>query len=197
VLQEKRHLYIERSCMKKYFKLGLGLLIPILLVLQVLVWAYNFFYNITIEYLPETIEYQWWFVVIALLAAVIFVFIIGLLFSLFAPLRWMKQRFDKHVINRIPVVNKIYNFGKDISDSFISDIKEDGDLQVVEVDFGGMKMLGVLTDPKNNIVFVLSSPSPLTGFTFKTEKYTKLDISFMDAVQINTSLGRINGHKWK
>jgi uncharacterized membrane protein len=100
-------------------------------------------------------------------------------------------------MNRIPIVNKVYNFGKDISDSFISDIKEDGDLQVVEVDFGGIKMLGVLTDPVNDIVFVLSSPSPLTGFTFKTKHYKKLDISFMDAVQINTSLGRINGKRWK
>jgi len=183
--------------MKKYFKLGLGLLVPILLVIQVLVWAYNFFYNITIEYLPTSIEYQWWFVVIALFSALIFVLLIGVLFSFVAPLQWIKHQFDKNIINRIPVVNKIYNFGKDISDSFISDIKEDGDLQVVEVDFGGVKMLGVLTDPKNNIVFVLSSPSPLTGFTFKTEKFKKLDISFMDAVQINTSLGRINGHKWK
>ena len=67
----------------------------------------------------------------------------------------------------------------------------------MEVDFDGMCMLGVLTDPKNDIVFVLSSPSPLTGFTFKTKKYRKLDITFMDAVQINTSLGRINGSKWK
>lgn len=183
--------------MKRYFKLGLGLLIPILLVIQVLVWSYNFFYSLTIDYLPDTIEYQWWFVLIALGAAVMFVFVIGLLFSFIAPLRWIKQRFDQHIINRIPVVNKIYNFGKDISDSFISDIKEDGDLQVVEVDFGGIKMLGVLTDPVNHIVFVLSSPSPLTGFTFKTENYKKLDISFMDAVQINTSLGRINGQKWK
>ena len=183
--------------MKRYFKLGLGLLVPILLVFQVLVWTYNFFYNVIIEYLPTSIEFRWWFVVILIVALLVFIFFIGVVFSFIAPLRWIKTRFDTHVINRIPVVNKIYNFGKDISDSFISDIKQDGDLQVVEVDFGGVKMLGVLTDAKNNIVFVLSSPSPLTGFTFKTENYKKLEMSFMDAVQVNTSLGRINGGKWK
>lgn len=183
--------------MKKYFKLGLGLLIPILLVIQVLVWGYGFLHNLIIQYLPSNIEYRWYFVFIAIFGILAIVYLIGFIFSFIAPIRWLKHRVDKHIIDRIPIVNKVYNFGKDISDSFITDIKEDGDLQVVEVDFGVVKMLGVLTDPVNDIVFVLSSPSPLTGFTFKTKNYKKLDMSFMDAVQINTSLGRINGKRWK
>lgn len=183
--------------MKKYFKLGLGLLIPFLLVVQVLVWGYEFLHNLITKYLPSSIEFEWYFVILAIFSIFVIIYLIGFLFSFIAPIRWLKHRIDAHIINKIPIVNKVYNFGKDISDSFVSDIKEDGDLQVVEVDFDGMCMLGVLTDPKNDIVFVLSSPSPLTGFTFKTKKYRKLDITFMDAVQINTSLGRINGSKWK
>jgi hypothetical protein len=56
--------------------------------------------------------------------------------------------------------------------------------------------LGVLTDKKNSIGFIISAPSPLTGVVLKLPNYKILDISFMDAVKINTSLGRINGDKW-
>jgi uncharacterized membrane protein len=183
--------------MKKFFKIGLSIIIPFLLVIQIFYWFYNFVYNIIIDYLPYNMEYQWWYAIIAVLGVLIVITIIGMIFNLIAPIRWLKNRFDKYIVDRIPVVNKIYNFGKDISDSFISDIKEDGDLKVVEIDFGPVKMLGVLTDPKNNLVFIFSSPSPLTGFVFKTNNYKITNINFLDAVKINASLGKTNGNLWK
>ena len=61
-----------------------------------------------------------------------------------------------------------------------------------------MKSLGVLTDEKNGLGFLLSAPSPVTGYVFKISsyKYKKLDMTFMEAVKINTSLGKIGGEKW-
>ena len=159
--------------------------------------VYNLFVNLTRAILPDTMTYAWWYPFVVLVAIVLAILIIGAIFKLITPLKWVKDKVEKYIINRIPIVNKIYNFGKDISDSFITDIKEDGDLQVIEINFGGFKMLGVLTDEKNKLGFILSAPSPLTGVVMKLPNYKKLDITFIDAVQINTSLGRINGDKWK
>ena len=183
--------------MKKIFKYGLGLLLPIALVAQVIWWIYNLFANLTKSILPVTMSYEWWYPCVVLVGIIVAIFLIGLLFKIITPLKWLKDKFDKYIINHIPVVNKIYGFGREVSDSFITDIKEDGDLQVVEVAFGGFKLLGVLTDERNSLGFILSAPSPLTGVVMKLPNYKKLDITFLDAVQINTSLGRINGSKWK
>jgi uncharacterized membrane protein len=183
--------------MKKHFRLGLGLLVPVLLVAQVLMWGYGFIHNLIIQYLPDGIEFKWYFVLLAILIVLVFIYIVGIIFSFIKPIAWIKHKIDKHIIDRIPVVNKIYSFGKDLSDSFITDIKEDGNLQVVEVNLGYINILGVLTDAENDIVFIFSSPSPLTGFVLKTKNYKLLDINFLDAVKINASLGKTNGKLWK
>jgi uncharacterized membrane protein len=183
--------------MKRFFKIGLSIIIPFLLVIQIFYWFYNFVYNIIIDYLPHNMEYQWWYAIIAVLGVLIVITIIGMIFNLIAPIRWLKNRFDKYIVDRIPIVNKIYNFGKDISDSFISDIKEDGDLKVVEVMFAGQMSLGVLTDESNDIVFVPTAPNPLNGFIMKTKDYKKMDMSFTDLIQSLASLGKVNGSKWK
>lgn len=183
--------------MKKYFKAGLALLIPLALVYQVLMWIYKFSEGIVLGLIPEWLEYEWWYTLVAILGVFIIILFIGIIFSWVKPIKWIKNKIDKYILHKIPIVSTIYKFGTEVSDSFVSDIKEDGDMQMVEVDFGTVKMMGVLTDPKNDIVFVISAPSPLTGFVMKTKNYTFLDMKFMDAVKINTSLGRINGDKWK
>lgn len=181
---------------KNTFKYGLGLLIPIALVLALVVWLYNEFTDLTLLILPDTLEFQWWFPLVVLLSIIIVIFIIGFIFKYITPIRWVKNKIERYIIKKIPIINKVYDFGTELSDSFISDIKENGDMQVVEVSFGGFKMLGVLTDEKNSLGFILSAPSPLTGVVMKLPNWEKLNMSFIDAVKINTSLGRINGDRW-
>lgn len=183
--------------MKKFFKVGLSLLIPFALVSQVLWWVYGVFSNIVKQIMPTSMGYLWWYPIAFIVAIFIAIVIIGFIFSFLKPLKWLKHKLEKYILNKIPVVNKIYNFGKDISDSFISDIKEDGDLQVVELMFSGQKSLGVLTDEKNGIIFVPTAPNPLNGFIVKTIKYIKVEMTFVELVQSLASLGRINGSKWK
>jgi len=183
--------------MKKYFRLGLGLLVPILLVAQVLIWGYGFIHNLIVSYLPSEIEFQWYFVFLAILITIVFIYIVGIIFSFIKPIAWIKHRVEKYIIDKIPIVNKVYGFGKDISDSFITDIKEDGNLKVVEVMFAGQLSLGILTDEKHNIVFVPTAPNPLNGFVMKTDEYKVTDISFTSFIQILASLGKTNGKLWK
>lgn len=183
--------------MKKFFKIGLSLIIPIALVAQIVWWIYGLFDNLVRQFLPSTMEYHWWFAFIFILGLVILIILIGFIFSFISPLRWAKHKVEKYVIKKIPVIKNIYEFGEDISDSFLTDIKEDGDLQVIEVDMGGFKLLGVLTDEKNSLGFILSAPSPLTGVVLKLPNWRKLEMTFVDAVKINTSLGKVNGGQWK
>jgi uncharacterized membrane protein len=183
--------------MKKHFRLGLGLLVPVLLVAQVLMWGYGFIHDLIIQYLPDGIEFKWYFVFLAILIVLVFIYIVGIIFSFIKPIAWIKHKIDKHIIDRIPVVNKIYSFGKDLSDSFITDIKEDGNLQVVEIIFAGHPSLGVLTDEKHDIIFVPTAPNPLNGYLLKTKEYKKIDMSFIELIQSLASLGKTNGKLWK
>lgn len=180
----------------KYFKTGLALIVPVALTAQVFWWLFKAIQN-TIEIFIPSEAFQWWYVPTSIILLSIVIFILGLIFTYIRPLAWIKDKVDHYIISKIPFINKVYAFGKEISDSFITDINNDGDLQVVEVHLSEyISCLGVLTDPKNNIIMVLSAPSPLTGWVLKTKAYKKLDITFMEAVQINTSLGRLGGDKW-
>ncbi len=181
--------------MKKYFKIGIGTIIPTALVFMVLNWLYGWIDSIVVMILPNTMEYQWWYVFPFIVAIVILVFIIGVGFSFIRPIRWGKKQFEK-VVKRVPVVGAIYKFGNEIVDSFVTDVNEDGDLQVIEIEFGGLLSLGVLTDEEHSLGFLLSAPSPVTGYVFKLPNYRKLDMTFMEAVKINTSLGKIGGFAW-
>lgn len=183
--------------MKKFFKYGIGVLLPFALVAQIFWWLFGVFESFTLSILPASMQYHWWYSLVVVAAIIVAIFIIGVLFSTLAPLRWIKEKIERYIINNIPGVNKIYKFGKEVSDSFISDIKEDGDLVVVEVMFAGQKSLGALTDVKNNIVFIPTAPNPLNGFLVKTEDYVILNMTFMELVQALASLGKVNGSGWR
>ena len=181
--------------MKRYFKVGIATIVPLLLVAQVFIWVFNFS-KTSIESVVGR-ELPYYFVLLGIVIILFIVLLIGLVFTHIDYAKRIKKGVERKIINHIPVAKTVYSFGNDIVDTFITDIKDDGDLVVIEIDFGGFKALGVLTDPKNNLGFIISAPSPLTGVVMKLPNYRKLDMSFMDAVKINTSLGRINGDAWK
>jgi uncharacterized membrane protein len=123
------------------------------------------------------------------------VFFLGYATTHFKLFKRVKTYIEKKWISRIPFIGTIYSFGADVVNTFTNDVK-DNDMIVVEVDFGGFKALGVLTDKENSIGFLISAPSPLTGVVLKLPNYKILDLTFVEAVKINSSLGRIGGDKW-
>jgi uncharacterized membrane protein len=180
---------------KEYLKYGLSIILPAGLVFAVGYFVYKqanlIFGKLSIGNIPG-----WTVPILGLIAIFLLILTLGVIFKNLKVLRWIKSGVEKYIINNVPILNKIYNFGKEITDTFIADVKEDGDMTVVEVTMGTMKMMGLLTDVKNDLVFVVSAPSPLTGFVIKTKNYRILDMSYIDLIQINTSLGRISGSKW-
>jgi len=180
--------------MKRYFKVGIGTIIPIALVAQVILWLVSFVQNNVLAYFgPEIALWQMAAIIAGLLMSIV---LLGVIFTHINFVKRWKKRIESSVIEKIPGIKTVYSFGRELVDTFITDIKEDGDFTVIEVDLGGFKALGVLTDPKNSLGFIISAPSPLTGIVMKLPNYKILDMTFADAVKINTSLGRLNGSKW-
>lgn len=181
--------------MKRYFRIGLGVIIPVALVLQIGLWLVtvtNGFFNALLG-----IELTWWGVIASLIITVVLIAILGFVVLHSKLVRNTKAWVEKQLIDKLPIVRPIYNFGKEVVETFGGDLKQEKDLQVIEVDFGGFKALGVLTDEENSVGFLLSAPSPLTGVVFKLPNYKKLDMTFLEAAKINTSLGRVGSDRWK
>ena len=180
----------------KIFKYGLGLLIPIALVGALLYWLYDRFKVITLMLLPQSFEYHWYFPIVVLFGMVLSIFVVGLIFKYITPLRYIKDKFEQYVINNIPLVNKVYAFGKEFADGFVADVKENGDLTVVQVNFAGQPSLGLLTDVRYNIIFVATAPNPLNGFVLRTSDYKIVDMTPVEYFKLLGSLGRVGGNKW-
>ena len=182
--------------MKKYFKNGIGVLIPISLVFIVFSQLYDFINKIVLFLLPNSLQYQWWFVFPLLIAVVIIILLIGLIFSHIEIVKWFKKKFD-NIVNKIPLVGTVYKFGIELVDNFIVDIKQNGEKLVVEIVHGGQKRIGLLSNEEMKIVFVPSWPNPLNGNGFKVNEYKVLGkMKMKDFLKLVGSLGTIGGEKW-
>lgn len=187
-----------KKLLGKYFKIGIGILIPFAIVFGVLNWLYGIFSNIVISLLPSSLTYEWWYVIAFVIGLAIVIFLIGWIFSSFKIVRWIKKKFDK-LVNRVPLVGKIYDFGLELVDSFIADAKADGEVIIIES--GEMcktdgLMIGILADKKNNLITLPTVPNPSNGFLIKTTNYNILGTVIGDALKILTSMGRLGGDKW-
>lgn len=183
--------------MKKYFKHGIALLLPIALVSWIVWWIYDKANQLVFIFAPQSWGSEWWYPLVAIVGVVFSILLIGLIFSFIKPLSWLLHKTEKWIINQIPVINKIYGFGKEVADGFISDVKNDGEMEVVEVMFAGQPSLGLLTDKENGIVFVATCPNPLNGFIVRTTDYTNVDMTPVEYFKILGSLGKVGGNKWK
>lgn len=182
--------------MKKYFKKGLGAIIPISLVIGFVFWLYGVFKGIVVNVLPNSLAYQWWFVLVLILAITVVIFLLGLLVSLLKPikpLRWLKKWFDR-IIEKVPIIGSIYKFGVEIAQKLLGEYKN---WRVVEVEWGGLKTLALLANEEYKLVLIATSPSPASGFLFKVDDYKETDIETVDYLKILASLAKINAHLWK
>lgn len=180
--------------MKRYFKVGIATILPIVFSAQILVWLYNLAKNAIEGYMGDVVPM--YAVLLSVITLILSILLLGLIFTHVSIVKKAKRFIEVKIISKIPFVHQIYNFGNEIGQTFAADIKDEA-LTVIEVAIGDFKALGVLTDKKNDIGFLISAPSPLTGVVLKLPNYKVLDMTFVDAVKINTSLGRIGGQKWQ
>ena len=105
-------------------------------------------------------------------------------------MRWFKRQFDR-LVNKVPVVNKIYSFGLEISDALIEDGKFDGQIRVVNVTYAGLLTKGLLTNAQKDHVFVATAPNPMNGFVFITKDYEITNETMEEYLKFLTSLGKL------
>jgi len=182
--------------LSKYLKVGIGILTPFILVFMVLSWLYNSVSGVVIKLLPSTLSYEWWYVFVFIVGILIVILLLGVMFSQFKLVKWFKKKIDK-LINRVPLLNKIYNFGLELADSFLADTKDDGEIIIVEVETAMGKMLGMLTDPINNIITIPTTPNPTNGFLIQREDYKVVDLTIGEFLKIVGSMGKLGGVRWK
>ena len=187
-----------KKVLGKYFKIGIGTLIPFVIVFYVLNLIYNLFNGVVLTLLPSSISYQWWFVFPVIIGLVIIIELIGFILSFFKLAKWSKKKFDK-LVDKVPFVGKLYNFGLELVDSFIADTKGDGEVIIIES--GEMcktdgVMIGVLMDKEHNIINLPTAPNPSNGFLIKTTNYNILGTVIGEMLKIVTSMGKLGGDKW-
>lgn len=182
----------------KYFKIGIGILVPFAIVFFVINWLYGTFSNIVISLLPSSMQYEWYYVIVFIVGLAVVIFLIGWIFSSFKIVKWIKKKFEK-LVDKVPLVGSLYSFGLELVDSFIADTKGDGEVIIIEsgemCQTDGM-MIGVLTNQKYNLITLPTVPNPTNGFLIKTTNYNILGTVIGDMVKILTSMGRLGADKW-
>lgn len=207
--------------MKKVFLSGLALLLPIALTLLIVLFVLNFLTNPFVDYFENWVEhFNVSFLsripektihavaqIIILICLFFLTVLIGALGRVFF-IRYFLKLGDK-VINKLPVVNKIYKTTKDIIRSLFS--PEANSFQtVVLVPFPSANeyCLGLLSgappracqeksDEELATVLLPTAPHPISGYLliFKKKDIIEIDMSIEDAIKFTVSCGIVHPEK--
>ena len=127
--------------------------------------------------------------VIGIAIVIVSIIIVGWLFSHIRILKKAKQLIEQQILYRIPGVKIVYKFAKDLLEQVLAN--KTYDKTVIAYPFGrnNAGVLGFLTNEEASVVFVTSSPSPLTGHVYIGCEYDLLDWEYEDAIKFNVSMG--------
>ena len=196
------------------FWAGLAIVLPGVISVAVLVWLFGTVARITdtlLIFLPRHWthandglgEMYWYWSLVALLVAIFLVGLVGLIARNYFGKRIIK--WVDTALQRIPLLNKIYNATKQVNEAFSSSNKT-AFRTVVMVEFPrpGIYSIGFLTSEQHpevhtktqeNLVsvFVPTTPNPTGGFLLLVpeDKVIKLDMSVADGIKYVVSLGSI------
>jgi uncharacterized membrane protein len=128
--------------MGKIFKRGMIALTPIALTLVLILWLFNALESLFRPLVEGVIGKSHYFNGLGILVAFVLIFIIGVIIN-----SWLIQKISnlgEAILGRIPLVKTLYNsIGEMMSYFGTKDNKKEG--QVVLVEIGGMKLVGLVT----------------------------------------------------
>jgi uncharacterized membrane protein len=194
--------------MKKYFFTGLATLLPVAITVWVVVFIVRFltrpFMGIVTHFLSEMPNYGIWTSergiriaseIIILIFLVLFTFLLGLIARRFFFDALLKL--GDRILNRIPLVNKVYKTSKDIINSLFAS-KDNSLKQVVLLPFPYKDSYCIAliaanspktcSDPLGHplvSVFIPTTPNPMTGFLvmIPKEELIYLDMTVEEAIK--------------
>lgn len=203
---------------RRNFFAGLAIVLPGVISLWVIIWLFFTISKITdtlLVFMPVTVTHEnsaagpgtgslhWYWSAVALLLAIVFITLVGLLTRYYFGQRFLEW-IDASLL-RVPFFNKIYGATKQINDAFASGNKTSFKTVVmVEYPRTGVYSVGFLTSEVHKdieckmqqkvvCVFIPTTPNPTAGFLVLVpeDEVIKLDMSVGDGFKFIVSLGSI------
>lgn len=206
--------------MKKYFFTGLAVFLPTVITVLVLVFLVNLLTKPFQEFVEGVLQYYGLlgkpilflsapqvlhliskvFILLSLLGVTLIVGFLGQIL-----IAHYLIRLGNYVINKIPIVNKIYKAAQDVVNILFAEKREPFSQTVlVPFPYTGVFSIGMITNEslpqlseskhdKWISVFLPASPNPLMGFIviLKRDQVIYLDLSVEDALMMVMSCGMI------
>ncbi|HEC69211.1 MAG TPA: DUF502 domain-containing protein [Candidatus Omnitrophica bacterium] len=190
--------------LRRWFFTGLVVLVPVVITIYVVIGLFNFADSILGKYINRYIFLYFGYKIpgLGIIFSVLIIVLVGIISSF---LRWRIFKRLELLILKFPLVGRIYAPTKEIV-RFLFSPSKPSFKRVVLVEFPkeGIYSLAFITGKSSKInqktgkkmisIFIPSSPSPLTGFTYfiSEDKLIYLDISVEEAVKIIVSGGMLS-----
>lgn len=132
----------QRVMIQKIFWQGLTTLIPLLLTIALVIWAFSMIENFFGEIVKMFIPINWYFRGLGLILGIIVIFIVGIIMNVYLAQRLYV--FGETLMAKIPVVKTLYSSLKDLLGFFNPQHKKTGGFPVlIETNLG--KVIGFIT----------------------------------------------------
>lgn len=169
--------------MKKYFWTGIGAIIPVAL----LAWVGLVVYDLVVAIAGSATLFT-------LLAgfgiAIGSVMLVGALLIHSSLVRSIKKQIEAQIIKRTPIAKQVYGFAQDVVELVGAEKTYDKVVAIRPFGKTGARMIGFLTNEKEGVVFIPSSPNPLSGQVYAGLSYEVLEgWTYQDVVKYNASVG--------
>ena len=171
--------------MKKYFWTGIGAIIPVAL----LVWVATLIYDLVVAIAGSA---TFGTLAAGFGIALGSVLLVGALLVHSSLVRNVKAWIEGQIIKRTPIAKTVYRFAQDVVELVSTEKTYDKVVQVRPFGKTAAKMVGFLTNEKEGVVFVPSSPNPLSGQVYAGLAYEVLeDWTYEDVIRYNASVGLV------
>ncbi len=196
--------------LRRYFISGLAVIAPVVLTIYVIGLLFKLIDLAIGRFINSLLKLAIGFEIpgLHIVLSIVLIFLVGILVQNFLARKivlWFES-----LINRMPLVGRIYSSVKRIAEYFFptEEKMKFGKVVLIEYPRKGMYSLGFLSSESARIpgkdeelvaVFVPTSPSPLTGFLefLPKEEVLFLDISVESALQTIVSGGVVLPEEWR
>lgn len=192
--------------LRRYFFIGLGLLLPVVITTYIIIAVFNFTDNLIGKYIDRFLLSEFGFTIpgLGILVTALIIILVGFLSTHFLGKR-MALLLERLFL-RLPIVRQLYPSAKKVVSFFLSG-KQQAFKHVVLVEYPrkGIWSLAFITnegmpEAQRKIgkemlnVFIPSTPGPLTGYFMfiPKEDIIFLDVSVEDALKMFVSGGVLN-----
>ena len=169
---------------KNIFRSGLLILVPLVGTIWILDVVLN---TIDSIFGPILLTYGIDSIYTRVAITILFVFLLGIVTKTGLG-KWVVSLYNR-LLNRVPVINKIFNLVKETTEMLI---EKQSFSTPVRLKFGDISVIGFLTNESPNTVFLPTCPNITSGLIVFTDKYEILDMSVEDAMRQIISMGAIS-----